>query len=201
MHPNPKFAWTDEADILAFAAEIGFAHIFAVTTAGPMLAHAPVTPGDGRAVRFHLARANRLTPHLDGARVMLSIVGPNGYITPNWYERPAEQVPTWNYVAVEIEGIARALDEEALIAQLDTLAATHEPRVSPDKPWTRHKMDEARFRKMLTAIQAFEVRIDTLRANRKLSQNKSEADLAGVIEGLERTGNTELAAAIRETGR
>ncbi len=159
---------------------------------------APVTPGDGRALRFHLARANRLTPHLDAARVVLSIGGPQGYITPNWYERPPEQVPTWNYVAAEIEGIAHALDEDALIAQLDHLAATHEPRVSPDKPWTRNKMDEVRFRKMLTAIQAFEVRIDTVRATRKLSQNKNDADLAGVIRGLERTGNAELATAIKE---
>lgn len=194
MHPNPTFRWDDEDAVLAAAAEIGFAHIFA----GGMVAHAPVVPGAGRALRFHLARANRLTPQLDGARAILSIAGPNGYISPNWYADQKNQVPTWNYVVIEIEGTAHALDETALIAQLDALAAAHEPRVSPERPWTRDKMDEDRFRKMLGAIRCFEVRIDTIRANRKLGQHKTAADTAGTIDGLERSGNAALAAAMRK---
>ena len=104
MHPNPAFR--ANADLLVHAARIGFAHIFATTPAGPMVAHAPVTL-HGQRLRFHLARANRLHPHLDGTAVLLSLAGPDGYVSPNWYERPGNQVPTWNYVAIEIEGIAR----------------------------------------------------------------------------------------------
>lgn len=197
MHPNPKFGWADEEGVLAFVAATGFAHIFAITPAGPMLAHAPVVRGPGRALRFHLARANWLTPQLDGARVLLSVAGAEGYVSPNWYEHPADQVPTWNYVAAEVEGAAHAIDEDALVAQLDALAVAHEPRVSPENPWTRDKMDEARFRGMLTAIRGFELRIETVRANRKLGQNKSAADLDGALVGLERSGNRALAAAMR----
>ena len=140
MHPNRTFRWDDEA-ALDFAVETAFAHIFAGTPAGPMVAHAPVTPGEGRALRFHIARANRIAPHLDGARVLISIAGTDGYVSPSWYADKADQVPTWNYIAVEIEGAARALDEDALVAQLDSLAAKHEPRASPGHPWRRDKMD------------------------------------------------------------
>ena len=125
MHPNPIFR--SDADPLARAAAIGFAHIVAITPEGPMVVHGPVTRHDD-ALRFHVARANRLAGHLDGATVLLSLVGPHGYISPNWYERPGNQVPTWNFVAVEIDGLASAVADDLLVEHLDTLAAVHEPR-------------------------------------------------------------------------
>lgn len=197
MHPNPAFRTGDDASLIRWATDMGFAHLMAVTPDGPMVAHAPITPAGERSVRFHIARANRLCRHLPGARMIASVTGVNGYITPSWYVEGASQVPTWNYVAVELDGTAHAIDEDALVAQLDTLAATHEPRVSPGNPWTRDKMDEARFRRMLGAIAGFELRIDAVRGTTKLSQNKTPGDRRRVIEGLEASGNPALAAAMR----
>ncbi len=128
-----------------------------------------------------------------------SIAGPDGYITPNWYIEPAGSVPTWNYVSAEIDGTARLLDEESLINQLDVLASLHEPRVAPDRPWTRDKMPEERFRAMLKAITGFEVTIEAIRGTTKLSQNKNDAEVARVIAGLRDTGNPDLAAATEAT--
>lgn len=196
MHPNKAFRFDSDAAMLDWAFARGFAHVLAATTEGPMVAHAPIVPADG-AARFHLARGNRLAPLLDGARVILSIAGPDGYVTPNWYADPVQQVPTWNYVAVEIEGIARVLDEDGLIEQLDTLAAIHEPRVIPENPWTRAKLDDARFHAMLRAIIGFEVTIEAVRGTSKLGQNKAEADRAGATKGLARAGHTELADLMR----
>ncbi|WCM27601.1 FMN-binding negative transcriptional regulator [Sphingomonas sp. QA11] len=201
MHPNKAFRFDSDAAMLDWAVERGFAHVLAATVDGPMVAHAPIAPAgdkpDNGAVRFHIARANRIAPLLDGARVVLSIAGPDGYITPNWYVDPSKQVPTWNYVAVEIEGTARVLDEDGLIEQLDTLAAIHEPRVIPENPWTRAKMDDGRFRAMLRAIIGFEVTIEAVRGTNKLSQNKSETDRNGAIDGLADTGNIALADLMR----
>ena len=197
MHPNKAFRFDSDAAMLDWAFARGFAHILAATAEGPMVAHAPIVPAGDKAARFHIARGNRLTPLLDGARVVLSIAGPDGYITPNWYADPVQQVPTWNYVAVEIEGTARLLDEQGLIEQLDTLAAMHEPRVIPENPWTRAKMDDARFRAMLRAIIGFEVTIEAVRGTNKLGQNKSDADRVGTIDGLARSGNSALADLMR----
>jgi transcriptional regulator len=193
MHPNRAFRFESDQAALDWALARGFAHILAATIEGPMVAHAPITAAGDGAVRFHLARANRIVPLLDGASVILSVAGEDGYITPNWYAAPTQQVPTWNYVAVEIDGTCRTLEEDELVAQLDTLAATHEPWASPGNPWTRAKMDEDQFRKMLGAIIGFEVGIAAVRGTCKLSQNKTDTDIAGVIDGLSRTGNAPLA--------
>ncbi len=128
--------------------------------------------------------------------MIASITGVEGYISPNWYADPGNQVPTWNYVAVELEGVVHPLDEDALIAQLDALAASHEPRVIPDSPWNRDKMDDARFRAMLRAIAGFELRIDAVRGTTKLSQNKPAADRDQVIDRLQASGNGSLATAM-----
>lgn len=197
MHPNAAFR-ADDAAMLRWATATGFAHLFVATPDGPMVAHVPIVAAGDAAVRFHIARGNRLFRHLGGARALASVTGAEGYVTPNWYSDPANQVPTWNYVAVEIEGPVHALDDEGLTAQIDTLAAAHEPRVSPQAPWTRAKMEPARFEAMLRAIAGFELRIEAIRSTRKLGQNKSAADRAGTIAGLEATGNAALAAAMRE---
>lgn len=199
MHPNRAFRFDSDAAILDWAVARGFAHIFAVTPDGPMVVHAPIVAVGTGAVRFHVSRGNRMAPHLDGARVLISIAGPDGYITPNWYVDGAASVPTWNYVSAEIDGIARAIDEETLTDQLDRLAALHEPRVAPHRPWTRDKMPEDRFRAMLKAIIGFEVTIEAIRGTVKLSQNKNDADVAGVMVGLRDTGNPDLAAATEAT--
>lgn len=196
MHPNRAFR-ADHA-MLDWAAGIGLAHIFVMTEEGPAVVHAPVVRHGASALRFHMARGNRAFAALDGARIVASIAGPQGYITPNWYLDGRQQVPTWNYIAVEIEGVARLLDEDALIDQLDALAFEHEPRVIPDNPWTRDKMDEDRFRAMLRAIAAFELSIGAVRETVKLSQNKSADDRASVIAGLVASGNDALAQAMRE---
>ncbi len=191
MHPNPAFR-PDPATLLEQAAAIGFAHLFVATPAGPMVAHAPVTLHGDR-LRFHLARANPLHRHVDGAMLLASIAGPEGYVSPNWYVRPGNQVPTWNYIAIEIEGIARALADAALLDQLDTLADRHEPRPNP---WTRAKADPAAITAMLRAIEGFEIEVTAVRGTTKLSQNKNAADRAGVIAGLRARGEDALAAAM-----
>ncbi|WP_425228483.1 FMN-binding negative transcriptional regulator [Sphingomonas sp.] len=193
MHPNPAFR-PDAAALLDHAARIAFAHLFVATPAGSMVAHAPLTR-HGERLRFHLARANRLHPHLDGAAVLASLAAPEGYVSPNWYARPGNQVPTWNYLAIEIEGVARALPEAALLEQLDTLADAHEPR---PHPWTRAKADSATIAAMLRAIQGFEIEVTTIRGTAKLSQNKNAEDRAGVIAGLQAQGNHALAGAMAD---
>lgn len=193
MHPNATFRDT-ATDWLAFADARGFAHIFALTAEGPMAVHAPVTR-HGDEVRFHVSRANRIAGHLADAPVIASVASVDGYVSPSWYVDPTNQVPTWNFVAVEIEGVARALDDAATTEQLDALAARHEPRVSPDKPWTRGKMDPALFEKMLRGIRGFRIEVGAVRETVKLSQHRP-ADLAGTLAGLRAAGQHALADAM-----
>jgi transcriptional regulator len=195
VHPDPAFR-EDDDDAIMRAVAIGFAHLFVATSAGPMVAHVPITPA-GTALRFHVSRHNRISPYLDGADALMSVVGANGYVSPSWYPEPGNQVPTWNYDAIELEGTLRALDQAALTEQLDALAAEHEPRVAPARPWHRDKMASAVFDRMLAGIVGFELRPDTVRVTRKLSQNKPQSVREGVIAGLIASGNPALAEVMR----
>lgn len=195
MHPDRSFAWTNEDALLDFVRQSPFVRLFAQTPVGPRVAHLPVLVGDG-CVRFHLANRNALTPHLTGAVALIVAEGPNGYVSANWYADGRQAVPTWNYIAVEIEGPVRRLDRAALITLVDEQANDLEPRVGED--WTRAKLDPTRFDALLNAITGFELRITALRGTRKLSQNKAGAELAAVLNGLDRSRQQALAQAVRD---
>lgn len=178
MHPNRALAWEDRAAMLAFVADIAFA---TVAVDGPMLVHVPVLVEGADRIRFHVARGNRTK--LEGKRAIASILGPDAYISPDWYGQE-DQVPTWNYLAVEAEGPLRRLDEAELIALLDDLSAAHEARLAPKPAWTRGKMTAGRFEGMLKAIIGYELVIEDLRGTRKLGQNKDEATRRAAAAGL-----------------
>ena len=123
MHPNPSFRWEDRDAMRAFVCEIAFGQLFAATPDGPRVGQAPVVWIDDATIGLHLARGNGLTRHLDGASAVFTVLGPDGYISPDWYGLGPDQVPTWNYAAVELEGTVRRMDRDALIAQVDQLSA------------------------------------------------------------------------------
>lgn len=194
MHPNRVFAWKDERELLAFVADVAFCTIFVPGA----VVHVPVT-SDGRRLSFHVSGANRAAPMLDGATALISCLGPDAYVSPDWYGTP-DQLPTWNYVAVEGEGPIRRLSEPELVAHMDASAAVHEARLAPKRPWTRGEMAPGRFDAMLRGIAGFEVALDALRGTRKLGQHKSPAERRGAAAGVEAAGWPAMAAAMRAAG-
>jgi len=200
MHPDPKFRPRQEDLPALFVREIAFAGIFANTPDGPRVAHAPVVLSeDATTLQFHLARGNGLAKHLDGANALAVVQGPDAYVSASWYAAPG-QVPTWNYVAIEMEGVARRLEGREVVAQLDTLSAQHEARIGANPPWTRDKMSPALFSKMTGAIIGFEMRIVAWRSTLKLSQNKTPDERERVAAGIEAGGHGALAHLMRQLG-
>ena len=196
MHPNAAFGWTEREEMLAFVRERAFGHIFTATEDGLFVVHVPVAIRNGR-VWFHVAKRNRIANQLDGRAILISISGRDGYHSANWYVSD-NQVPTWHYEAVEIEGQARRLSDEELVALLDQLSETFEGRHSPDQPWTRAKMSSGKFEAMTRAIVGFEVDPVEIRGTRKFNQHKSGEDLAATIEGQRSAGREDIVAAIVE---
>lgn len=195
MHANPAFRPAEGFDAVGAIADIAFARIFLTTPEGPRVAHAPVLRAGPDKLRFHLANRNALAPHLDGATALLLAEGPNGYVSANWYADVRGAVPTWNYVAIEAEGLVAALDRAALIDLLDALADTLEPRVGEN--WTHAKMEAARFEAMLGAITAYEMTVAATRATHKLSQNQSDAAAQALADRMAAQGDAATAAAMR----
>lgn len=197
MHPNPAFRSDDRALLEALITEIAFGMVFLATPDGPRVAHVPlVWEGDG-VVQFHLANGNALTRHLPGSTALVVINGPDGYVSPRWYGDPA-QVPTWNYVTLELEGTVRRIDEAALRVQLDTIGAIHEARVTTGgEPWTLAKTPPDKVSAMLRQITGFALEVQAWRPTLKLSQNKGAEDRERVALGLEMQGNAALASLMR----
>jgi transcriptional regulator len=204
VHPNPAFRLSrsleeDRALYEALIHHVGFGMIFATTPDGPRVAHVPlVSTGDG-ALHFHLARCNALTRHIDGMTALAVVNGPEGYVSPRWYEDQA-QVPTWNYVALEMEGRVRRMDDEALAGLMETLTARQEKKVVGGNPWTMDKMPPDVLRKMLSGIVGFEMEIQVWRPTLKLSQNKPGSERNRVADGLESQGSRGIAELMRTLG-
>ena len=198
-HPNKTFGWNDEAEMRAFVTRTAFAQIVTVAGGLPVSAQAPLLTAPDSSIRFHVSRANPFATILDGAPALASVIGTHFYVSPDWYGTP-DQVPTWNYRLVEIEGIARRLDEAELRDLLDRLSAAHEAGLAPKPAWTSAKMDQRRFDAMVRAIVGFAIDAPTLRGVIKMGQNKSDAEAAGAIAMLRAIGN-DLAADEMEAAR
>ena len=195
MHPNALFRNDDRALHEALIEEVGFGMIFAQTGDGPRVAHTPiVSTGDG-AVQFHLARGNALTRYLVGQEALVLINGPDAYVTPRWYA-DGNTVPTWDYVALELQGPVRKMTEEGLLALLDAIAERHEERIAGE-PWKRDQVDPAKIVSLLRGIVGFEMEVRAWRPTLKLSQNKSLEDRSAIADALEAQGSPALAALIR----
>ena len=196
MHPNAAFRWEDRDAMRALAKDIGFGMLFLNTPDGPHVAHLPFVFLDDDRIGFHMARNNAIARYLVGAEALFVINGPDGYISPDYYGIP-DQVPTWNYVAIELVGSVRKMDEAALIAQSDALSHHQESKLAPKRVWTRAKMADGMFEKMLRGIYGFEMHITTWRSTLKLGQNKTEAVRLSAADGAEEAGNVAIANAMR----
>lgn len=195
MHPNAAFRHEDRALLESLIDEIGFGMVFAATPDGPRVAHVPVLRS-GERLQFHLARGNALTKHIDGRTGLIVLNGPDSYVSPRYYEDPA-QVPTWNYLALELEGPVRRIDADALRNQVEGLSVRQEARIAAGKPWTIDKMPGEKLQTMLGAITGFELEVRAWRPTFKLSQNKPLAERQRAADGLEAEGSTAIAELMR----
>jgi transcriptional regulator len=196
MHPNSAFRHDDRALLEALIDEIGFGMVFAATPDGPRVAHTPLLQtGDG-AVQFHLARGNALTKHIDGMTALVVVNGPDGYVSPRWYADD-QQVPTWNYVTLELEGRVRRMDQDGLVTMLDDLTTRQEATIAEGTPWTMDKLSDENLRGKLSAIVGFEMEVQAWRPTFKLSQNKSAEDREPLAAGLEVQGSPAIAQLMR----
>ena len=147
--------------------------------------------GEHGTLRGHLARPNPQWRDASPDHEALAIFdGPDAYVSPALYEEKrltGKVVPTWNYVTVLAHGTLVARPEpEWLLAHVRRLVERHEAGRS--QPWSIDDAPAGYVETMVRAIVGLELRITRLEAKRKLSQNRSAADIEGVIAGL--TGGT-----------
>ena len=133
----------------------------------------------------HVARANSVWPLLPQTAVAV-FHGPQAYVSPSWYPSKAldgKQVPTWNYTTVHAHGRLIAVDDpERLRTILHTLTQTHEAH--RPHPWRLDDAPPDYTTQLLRAIVGVELAVERFEGTWKLSQNRTAADQAGVVQGL-----------------
>jgi transcriptional regulator len=140
----------------------------------------------------HLAKANPQCQALvGGAEVMVIFPGADAYVSPSFYPAKAEHgkvVPTWNYLAVHAYGVPQVFtDAGRLLEVVRGLTEKHE--AGRTNPWSVDDAPADYIEKMLGAIVGFALPMTRLEGKRKLSQNRSTADITGVRDGLTASGD------------
>lgn len=205
MYVPAHFA-TDDAEALLTRLALRWAGtIVSIGPDGaPVATHAPILwDSVGRVATAHIARANPQWKAGDGPGLIV-VAGPEAYVSPNWYPSKAEHgktVPTWNYEAVHLTGQLEWFDDApSLEGVVRDLSALHE--AGQPKAWAIEDSPRPYIDALLRGIVGVRLRVERIEAKRKLSQNKSAADFAGVADGLAATADPmaqEVAALMRAT--
>ncbi len=176
MHPNPTFHSADHAKDIALVRDRGFGTLMMNGDPVPMVAHVPVLLSeDGREVLIHLVRSNPIARALSTPQpARIAVTGPDGYISPDWYGIEG-QVPTWNYVAVQLTGTLEILPHGKMREVLDVQSAFYESRLAGKAPWTTEKMTPEVLERMMRMIVPCRMVVEDIAATWKLGQNKDDA--------------------------
>ncbi len=183
--PRPNLMAAD--DVRPFVDAVATAQLVTVGPDGvPDATFLPVL-WEGERVVGHLARANAHWRRIvSDSPALVVVTGPDTYVSPSWYATKAEHgkvVPTWNYSVVHLRGRITVHDDPDWVRALVTrLTDRHEqPR---DEPWHVTDAPADYLVKNLRPIVGVELAVESVEAKAKLSQNRSDADRAGVAAGL-----------------
>jgi transcriptional regulator len=109
--------------------------------------------------------------------------------------RHGRVVPTWNYTVAHVYGqLVIHDDPDWLDAHVRLLTDQHE--ASEPHAWSVDDAPERFVRGQLRAIIGLELKITRVEAKLKLSQNRADDDIAGVVAGLQARGDDRSANAV-----
>ena len=170
-------------------------------SSGLFASHIPmILENDGSefgVLKGHISRANTqwrdFVPTVDSLAIFS---GHQHYITPNWYPGTKEhgkEVPTWNYVVVHAYGPLKVIeDKDWLLTNVEKLTNIHE--AGSPVPWKVSDAPQDYIKSQLNGIIGVEIPIQRLEGKWKVSQNRTEGERKGVIEGLSKLNTPESLA-------
>ena len=196
MYVPPAFREDDPLILHELMRAARLSNLVTATADGPIATPLPLllaeAEGERGVLYGHVAKANIQwrTPVIGEALAIF--MGPDAYVTPSWYAAKAEHgkvVPTWNYAAVHAYGTVEFFeDEQRLLEVVTRLTRLHEG--TRTTPWQVSDAPEAFIKSQLRGIVGLRLPISRLEGKRKMSQNRSVADRAGVAQGLAESERT-----------
>lgn len=197
--PN-QFQFKDEAEKIAFMKQYSFATIITNKEHIPIATQLPfyIDNNSGKLVlSSHFAIANEQAKYIEANTSLVLFTAPHAYISPSHYDKK-ESVPTWDYISVHAYGKAKVLEEKSSkIKVLEEMISFYDRDYLAQ--W--NSLSDKFKKGMMRGIVAFELEVTDLQGQKKLSQNKTEAERQRIVEHLEKTNNSvenDLATYIRK---
>ncbi len=174
------------AEIKKFLYENSFGILINQSNSKLSATHIPLeleTNSEGKDILCgHLSKDNpQWKGFLENDKVLAVFSGPHSYISSSWYDH--ENVPTWNYIAVQIHGKIKIIDDQAAIESLKRLVDKYEK--DSENPIRIEDLSIETMRQA-KGIVAFEIEITELNATKKMSQNRDHKNYQNIIEALEK---------------
>lgn len=145
----------------------------------------------------HISKENPQWTAFDSNDQILAVfTGAHSYISPSWYDH--ENVPTWNFTAVHVYGKIKIVEGDAVIDSLTKLVDKYEQNSKCPVQvanLSKKTMMEAR------GIVAFEIKIEEIQAQTKMSQNRDDKNYTNIISELKNTGNPQSIAVAEEMAK
>lgn len=193
MYVPNHFKEDDTEKLHQYIRDYGFGLLVIADDEGIEANHVPFhlsidADGSLGTLQCHLARNNLVWQRIEDAGPVLAIFqGPDAYVSPSWYPSKAETgrvVPTWNYLAVHVEGSAHVIQDPVWLKKhLCQLTGQHERGRA--QPWAVDDAPTDFTERLMQGIVGVEVKIEKLTGKLKASQNQPERNRAGVKAGLE----------------
>jgi transcriptional regulator len=182
---------TDEAEVADLLRQNPWCVIVShVPGRGIVASHYPVLVDDdpdGLTVFSHVGKPDQKLHELGQHEVTIIVEGPQGYISPGWYET-SPAVPTWNFVVAHLTGTPEVVSQEENLRLMDVLVNYFEDQT--DQPARLHASAENTeyAERVVRRTVAFRMKVERFEAKRKMSQDKPDAVVERVIERLRAAG-------------
>lgn len=115
--------------------------------------------------------------------VLCVFTGHHTYVSATWYDNP-QQASTWNYMSVHVKGQLRFLDEQGLVEVLKK-TSLHFENNDLSSSTAFHNLPEEYTSRLMKAIVAFEIEVESIDNVFKLSQNRDKKSYENIIGKLE----------------
>ena len=176
-------------EILRFIEENSFAILVNQSNAKINATHIPLFIEESKDNQLilsgHISKLNPQSENFaENGNVLAIFSGAHSYISSSWYDH--EEVPTWNYIAVHIEGKIEILNQKQTLLHLENLVNKYEK--NSENPISTKSLSKETMRQA-NEILAFNIIVTNIDAVKKLSQNKNENTKKSIISHLEKSEN------------
>ena len=185
MHIPKLFKITDNKIIEEFIKENGFATLITKGSDFPTGTHIPIElevndKGD-KILVGHISKTNLQWKEFENdPNVLVIFLSPiNHYTSSSWYKQP--NAPTWNYLSVHISGILKIIHGDDLWDSVSRLTDRYEQESK--YPISIDTLPPS-VQKQINGIVGFEISIDKVETQFKLSQNRKGEDFKNIIKEL-----------------